>query len=220
MRDIDTFCEIIIVVLVNSPGMREGSGVEGCIQSKFFITSCSEYLSQMSLTHNRTYWIIYHGVKKSLKSFYQHDKDLITEDLYEPSISAKIGMHMFHEFSWLEDWGYHVDCEYDKKGGERKLAPPGSKHGTMRPDIVIHVRAKNVDDSTKGNLLFCEVKKDKCSEEDKMKINHALSEEYGYCVGLSICNLKEDGCQLIWFRKDSEQGNVISEEPFPNNPEC
>lgn len=174
----------------------------------------------MSLSQDLTYRIIYSGVKKSLKYFYQYDQDLIIGNLYEPSISAKIGMYMFHEFFWLQDMGYHVDCEYNKKGGEKKPAPPGSEHETMRPDIVLHVRAKNVGDSTKGNLLFCEVKKGACSEEDKKKINYALSEKYGYCVGLSICNLKKDGCQLIWFRRDSRQGNVIFEETFSNNPEC
>lgn len=148
---------------------------------------------------------IHDMVVAALGHFYQYDADLIDINPNEPTISTKIGMWLFYEFFNWQCCGYRVDCEYNKKGGEEKWAPPNTAHRMMRPDILLHKRATSPASSSKGNILFCEVKKERCSPEDEQKIQYSLTDEYNYLFGLSIHDIKQDSVELKWFKNQDPE---------------
>ena len=79
---------------------------------------------------------------------------------------------------------WNVDCEYDRGGTERKLAPttPSRPSGNGIPDLVVHRR--NGD-----GLVACEFKLDYSSlsanSDDAQKIEYWV-ERYDYALGAVI----------------------------------
>ena len=69
-------------------------------------------------------------------------------DIHEQSLAHRLAYHM--ETSGLFA-GYHIDCEYNRRGENPKTDADGNY---FRPDIVVHVRGN--DDS---NLIMIETKK-------------------------------------------------------------
>ncbi len=136
----------------------------------------------------------------ALREFYIHDADMI-DYLSEVPISIRIGMHIFKTCACLEKLGYRVDCEYDKAAMQPKPAPEGYRHKHMRPDILIHKRAAINEPYNIGNLLFCEIKKNNISNEDKEKIEYSLSDDFNYQIAISIHHIRKDSIYISWFEK-------------------
>lgn len=149
-------------------------------------------------------------VVDALTEFYHDDSDMI-ESLGEVPISIRIGMHIFKKFYCLQEYDYRVDCEYDKAAMDPKPAPQGYTGGKhMRPDIIIHKRAKKGEPRDVGNLLFCEIKKKVPNRNDKEKLEYAISEAYKYQLAVSIHHIEPDSIKITWY----EKGNAPCEVKY------
>lgn len=100
-------------------------------------------------------------------------------DIHEQALAHRLAFHLENSGSFT---GYHVDCEYNRRGDNPKTDANGRK---FRPDIIIHVRGN--DDS---NLVMIETKKFNDTDEEKETTRRDLSnikDEYRYqCAFLVI----------------------------------
>ena len=111
----------------------------------------------------------------ALEDFYKHDYRLVERDVNERSIAHRLAVHLENFFP-----EYHVDCEYNKNGDEKRfliyevgeaiIQQMEAEHpgrgilkkiidgeivfNTTYPDIIIHGREYN-----DRNILVIEVKK-------------------------------------------------------------
>ena len=141
-------------------------------------------------------------VIRALEKFYLQDEKLIDFGVNETTISARIAMYLY-ELVEKEKKAekIYVDCEYNKyRENQRKPAPASYPHKSIRPDIIIHSRGN--DDN---NLLYCEVKKNKVSQNDIAKINHVLK-KLCYHMGLSIHNISSKSVTLRWVKQGEQAG--------------
>jgi hypothetical protein len=105
---------------------------------------------------------------EAIVDLYRDDHDLFHVDANERSISHKLAEHLQKRFPC-----WHVDCEYNRRGQERKqlqLTPElqpetvtsdDTEAKTVYPDIIVHWR------NTNNNLLVIEIKKTNGSSEEK-----------------------------------------------------
>jgi hypothetical protein len=112
---------------------------------------------------------------------YRYDYELLNKDANERSITHKLAEHLQHEFAY-----WHVDCEYNRQGGNTKrllklfderICPDAIEARTVYPDINVHRRG------TRQNLIVIEVKKKYGSgsqvKADKQKLK-LFAEDSGY----------------------------------------
>ena len=136
------------------------------------------------------YNVLMEKVIAALKNFFDKDRQLLTLDANERSISHKLAEHLQKEFT-----GFNVDCEYNRRGKNKKTLPRILFHDikeddqeakTIFPDILIHKRSIQTN-----NLLVVEIKKSnsRVSEDTditKLKAFTDPKEKYKYKVGLFI----------------------------------
>jgi hypothetical protein len=141
-------------------------------------------------------------VRISLGILCKNDSFLLENGVNERSIAHKLAEYLQIQFP---DW--NVDCEYNKKGLDRKIldgineCSEQKKTDRVYPDIIVHKR--NTDD----NLLVIEIKiKDEdCCDIEKLKKFTSISGEFKYKLGLFIkFNEKES---LRWFENGTETKN-------------
>ena len=93
-------------------------------------------------------------------------------DIHEQALAHRLAFHLENLGSFV---GYHVDCEYNRHGNDRKTDNTGLD---FRPDIIVHIRSN--DD---GNLIMIETKKfnDSMKEIEATRQNlERRSREYRY----------------------------------------
>ncbi len=118
-------------------------------------------------------------IESALKKFGKRDKKLLEYSVDEYAYPHHIANYLEPCFS---EFGYHVDCEYNKVGktGEVKKGadapqnvknvPPQKKPKGLRPDIIVHERGNK----TGNNLLVIEIKKQQAKNRDKEKDREKL----------------------------------------------
>lgn len=121
-----------------------------------------------------------------LPAFFREEADLFGYDVNERSLTHKLAEHLQPRFP-----GYHVDCEYNRRGYEQKKLPnpeptdSGNLTGkTIYPDIVVHQRGQQ------DNLLVIEVKKvgndDRANDIAKLRQLTEAHGGYAYICGLYL----------------------------------
>ena len=141
-------------------------------------------------------------VVRAILSLYRNDRELLQVDANERSITHKLAEHLQKEF---QEW--HVDCEYNRRGFNKKklieiMKPElptentildDTEARTVFPDIIIHKR------TTPLNLLVIEVKKDN-DYDSTMDIQKLVAfgqdRNYRYRFGLFL-RLGSSGCTEI-----------------------
>lgn len=117
---------------------------------------------------------------------YQHDPELLSIGVNERTITHKLAEYLQDEFP-----GWHVDCEYNRRGDIPKRlqisgwrsSPIDIEAKTVFPDIIIHRRR------TDANLVVIEVKKSGGGEETKdlEKLQAFTGDsDYRYRLGLFL----------------------------------
>ena len=120
---------------------------------------------------------LYLKVKKALHSFFENDSDLLHLNVNERSITHKLAEHLQNSFSGLK-----VDCEYNRKGDNKKSEKVLANNEKVFPDIVVHKRGTN-----NKNLLVIETKKKGRSiKRDIEKLEEFSGFLYGYKIGLLL----------------------------------
>lgn len=136
-------------------------------------------------------------VEASIKEFAREEKELLDIDVNERSISHKLAEYLQREFP---DWD--VDCEYNRKMGDKKtlnvsydkVSDQDTEAKTVFPDIIVHHR------KTEENLLVIEMKKHgKKTEKDAAKLVAFTGKEYQYGFGLLLV-IGRDKALLSWYR--------------------
>ena len=124
---------------------------------------------------------------RAVCDLYRYDGDLLGLEANERSITHKLAEHMQR---WFPGW--HVDCEYNRRGEKPKtldhlrfgkISPHDTVAKTVYPDIIVHRR------NTRDNLLVLEFKKkDHISgANDEAKIRAFTTDEsYQYRYGLLL----------------------------------
>lgn len=138
----------------------------------------------------------------AISILFDRDYFLIKEKVHERSISHKLGEYLQILFP-----GWNVDCEYNKKGLDKKQLEGYSKFfdykrtDDVMPDIIIHKR------NTTKNLLVIELKNKGAINYDRKKLELFTSADNSYCYFLGLLinfsnNFKE--LQLIWYKNGQE----------------
>ena len=159
-------------------------------------------------------------VAAAVVNLYRLDYNLLDVDANERSIAHKFAEHFQKEFP---DW--HVDCEYNRLGKDKKKlfekfspdfrressVPDDTEGSTVFPDIIVHKR------KMPNNLLVMEIKKGNGadSQMDIQKLREfGRSKEYRYRYGMFL-RLGEKGCSEVRFfeewREVEEQGRLLRE---------
>lgn len=163
-------------------------------------------------------------IMNALTNLYLQDYAIIKNPtgthIYEPSLTARIAMHLHEQlkhneynidFELATNAGYRVDCEYNKDGSLEKLDQNNSER---RPDILLHKRAIHTFGSgyrtSAENILFCEVKWGALSKDDKKKLEY-MADKYQYYCSLGIDHITGDGIKLV-FRFVNNDDQVQTEE--------
>ena len=138
--------------------------------------------------------IIKGKIREALKLFISKDKEhLLRVDIYEPAISHRIAVYLEKLFS-----DFNIDCEYNKALLGNKRNVNGEK---IRPDIIIHTRKTNED-----NSVIFEVKKsgkkNKLSKADIEKLKRCMNGTLNYVLGVFIGILKRN-VYICWIEKNN-----------------
>lgn len=145
------------------------------------------------------------GIISALFELYKRDKQILSINANERSITHRFAIYIEKEFP-----GWDVDCEYNRDGEDPKKAhlnpsdESNNKNNGSRvyPDIIVHKRGREG-----RNLLVIEAKMDvppvtaTARETDKQKI-WAYNEKYDYETGLFIIfNIKNGplSADLEWY---------------------
>jgi len=134
-------------------------------------------------------------------NFLKNDYLLIENKNYEPTVSGRMAMYFRDKFSYLEIKNIFVDVEYNKyeydEKSEYRRKIKGEKNKPIRPDVIIHERAKQ-----KNNLLYCELKKNASRNgKDKNKVEEQVKDKK-YTFGLYINRIKEKEIQFQIFNNN------------------
>ena len=141
-------------------------------------------------------------VTTAIINLYRSDQELLEVDANERSITHKLAEHLQKEFP---EW--NVDCEYNRRGFDKKKLldilkpefPPentildDTEARTVYPDIIVHKRTASV------NLLVIEVKKDNNHDStiDIQKLKaFGQDQNYRYRFGLFV-RLDSSGCTKV-----------------------
>jgi hypothetical protein len=125
-------------------------------------------------------------IETAYKKLLKKDLHLLEKDVNERSITHKLAEYLQSEFS-----EYHVDCEYNRNGLNKKVIDSFKEDiksddveaVTVYPDIIIHHRGTN------DNLVVIEAKKNHNQEDDKKKLKlyiDILKYEFAYCIRFPI----------------------------------
>jgi len=128
------------------------------------------------------------GIHRGIYDFLQEDKDLLTNNANERSISHKLAEHLQSHFNNLK-----VDCEYNRHGDAVKRLRYSRDNGISSndldgspvfPDIVIHKRG--IDQC---NLGVIEIKKSNSNYDpdiDEQKLRSFTGQDYNYQLGVFL----------------------------------
>lgn len=140
-------------------------------------------------------------VINAICGLYRHDPELLDVNANERSITHKLAEYLQREFP-----NWHVDCEYNRLGGDtkrlqiRSIGEPNvedTEAKTVFPDIIVHHR------KTEENLLVMEVKKasGRANTGDLVKLRaFTKSPEYKYPYGLFL-KLESKCCHLELYQE-------------------
>lgn len=133
--------------------------------------------------------------EEALKKLYHNDYSLIKRACSERSIVFRLGLYLANS---LADYGFDVDCEYNKNG-DRPKALWGRRFNY--PDIIVHKRESN-----KSNLLIVEVKTPNDTQSahfqtDFDKLRGFIREvPYSYKYGVHVY-ISASSCSLVWYAR-------------------
>ena len=138
--------------------------------------------------------IIKRKIREALQLFIAKDKQaLLRVDIYEPTISHRIAVYLEELFPKFD-----IDCEYNKTLLGKKKDRNGKK---IRPDIIIHVRGANED-----NSVILEIKKSgknsKLARTDIEKLRGCMTDTLNYDLGVFIGILKRN-IDICWIEKNN-----------------
>lgn len=150
------------------------------------------------------------AVGNSIDTFIKDEAELLDVDASERSLTHKFAEHLKEQFK-----GYHVDCEYNRRGYDvkrlkgisppRKPEPDDADSITFFPDIIVHRRKVDED-----NVLVVEAKKSNNKDGhdfDIKKLERLTRDpEYAYQFGLFIIFDvdKRTISELQWFRNGEQ----------------
>jgi len=103
-------------------------------------------------------------LKLALEKLLKNEKEIISYDVNERSLSHKLAIYLQAHF---EEWD--IDCEYNRNHDVSKILVINSRNSsfddiyarTVFPDIIVHKRG------TDENMLVIEMKKTTSSESDE-----------------------------------------------------
>lgn len=139
-------------------------------------------------------------IEEALKKLYQNDYSLIKRKCSERSIVFRLGLYLANS---LADYGFDVDCEYNKNGNRPKTLW-GRRFNY--PDIIVHKRESN-----ENNLLIVEVKTPNDTQSvhfqndaDKL-IAFTREDPYLYRLGVHVY-ISAISCCLVWYMEGEVNG--------------
>jgi len=143
-----------------------------------------------------------HKIEKCIDKFYLNELDLLKRENYEVTISSKLAQYLFVEFP-----KFHVDCEYNKHLNGKKEIYINKEKQEIRPDIVIHERGIDED-----NSVYIEIKTDhnpdpRDNDFSKIKAVTKQGGEYEYLLGVFIEFTKDKKDLIIKYFRDGEEWN-------------
>ena len=132
-------------------------------------------------------------IREALKIFIAKDKHaLLKVDIYEPTICHRIAVYLEDLFR-----DFNIDCEYNKTLLGKKKDSNGKK---IRPDIIIHKRGTNED-----NSVILEIKKSgknsQLAKADIEKLKRCMTDTLNYNLGVFIGILKRN-VDICWIEKN------------------
>lgn len=142
--------------------------------------------------------------EEAIAALYHKDFAIIEKQCSERSIVFRLGLYVAQNF---EKCGYHVDCEYNRRGAEPKSLK-GKRFNF--PDVIVHQRG-----NSENNLLVVEVKtrNDTRLAHFQNDINKLISftEEgpYSYTGGIHVY-ISATICCLAWY----QEGKVIEYQKY------
>lgn len=145
--------------------------------------------------------------EEALATLYRKDYAIIERQCSERSIVFRLGLYVAQNF---ETCGYHVDCEYNRRGSEPKSL---IRRQYNYPDLIVHQRG-----NSKNNLLVVEVKTPTDTqasdiENDIEKLKGFIQEKpYLYEQGVHVY-ISETICCLAWYK----QGEAIEYRKYRIN---
>lgn len=129
--------------------------------------------------------LIEDALEASLDKLILADREIITNDINERSISHRLANYLEPHFP-----GWNVDCEYNRNHDDpkrlqiqrRNIESDDTQATTVFPDIIIHRRG------TDDNLVVIEMKKTTSQESDSYDIGklNAFKEQLGYQFAIFI----------------------------------
>jgi hypothetical protein len=111
------------------------------------------------------------AVLDALTKLFERDVQLLSLNVSEQSIAAKIAQYLSSHFSTM-----NVDVEYNKMGDAPKKVAWSGELKEVYPDIIVHLR------DTVTNILVIELKKDSNPEPKDKDVSKLLAyrKELGY----------------------------------------
>jgi hypothetical protein len=131
-------------------------------------------------------------LERAARAFRKFDDHLLEVNANERSMTHKFAEHLQKEYP-----DYHVDCEYNRDGSEKKeirsfqdatTSTSDSDAATVFPDIIVHRRGTNAH-----NHLVIEAKKvpgkSDTTDRKKLKVFLEGEESHGlaYSYGVLLC---------------------------------
>lgn len=142
--------------------------------------------------------------EEAIAALYHKDFAIIEKQCSERSIVFRLGLYVAQNF---EKCGYHVDCEYNRRGTEPKSLK-GKRFNF--PDVIVHQRG-----NSENNLLVVEVKtrNDTRSAHFQNDINKLIGftkkGPYSYTGGIHVY-ISATICCLAWY----QEGKVIEYQKY------
>ncbi len=117
------------------------------------------------------------AIISSLNQLFEEDSQLLTINVSEQTIAAKLAQYLQPHFS-----KFNVDVEYNRMGHIPKKVTWSENLDEVYPDIIVHLRM------TEENFLVIELKKDSNPEKKSKDIQklRAYRRELGYSHALFI----------------------------------
>lgn len=162
-------------------------------------------------------------INECVERVLENDGDLLKKS--EWAITFRLGYYLQHALEIEKSIllkGYIVDSEYNRFEDEPKKAfeecgnceikknclSDVDDSKKIRPDLIIHIRGENEEDS---NLMVIEVKKQKQNQDsykndyNKLKYLTCKRAKYRYQIGAHIVfSKRKDGKNIKWFENGKE----------------
>lgn len=124
---------------------------------------------------------------------YQKDIVLFDNDAQERTIAGRLAMYLQFKYDPHFEKDECIDLEYNREGDDIKRPYPTNEDGWIAPDILLHVRRKNI------NIFNCEVKKDSNSNNnDSDRVKNSIKDRH-YQYGLNLYALNKDCAKLTIY---------------------